>query len=128
MTKIKAFLIFSALLFSFIGYSQTIKHYKSDYCIKVTTDISQSPDKGSVNGIRKDNVSIIHNTTNSTIEFKFTDDNKRIFFFRDVKYRETFTNNGNKYIAYSGNEKGVQYFISFGNNLIKVDNRENYKT
>ncbi len=128
MKGIKIILTIIILQFSLSSYSQTIKRYESDYSIKVTVDKDESPDGGSVEDIMQANVSIIYDTSNSTIEIKLSDHNKRIYFFKNVKYNQTFTNNGNKYVAYTANEDGIPYFISFGKDLIKVDNRVKYKS
>lgn len=110
------------------SYSQDIKRYESDYSIKVTVDKNESPEGGSVDDIMRANVSIIHNTANSTIEIKLADHDRRIYFFNNVKYNQTFTNDGNKYVAYTATENGTPYFISFGKEIIKVDNRVKYKS
>ena len=128
MKGIKIILTIIILQFSLSSYSQTIKRYESDYSIKVTVDKDESPDGGSLEDIMKANVSIIYDTSSSTIEIKLSDHNKRIYFSKNVKYSQTFTNNGNKYVAYTANEDGVPYFISFGKDLIKVDNRVKYKS
>lgn len=128
MKKINIVLTIIVLLFSLSSYSQVIKQYESDYSIKLTLDKDESPDSGSVDDIMKANVSIVHNTINSTIEIKLTDHNHRIYFFKNVKYSQTFTNNGNKYIAYTADENGTPYFISFGKDFIKLDNRVKYKS
>src|SRR5450759_1112179 len=104
MKKIKITLTIIILQLSMNSYSQTIKYYESDYSIKVTLDKDESVDGGSVDDIMRTNTSIIHNTSNSTVEIKLSDHDKRIFFFKDVKYSQTFTNNGNKYVAYTANE------------------------
>ena len=116
------------ILFSFNGYSQSVKRYESDYSIKVTVDKNESRDGGAVEDIMQANVSIVYDTSSSTIEIKLSDHNRRIYFFKNVKYSETFTNNENKYVAYTATEDGVPYFISFGKDLIKVDNRVKYKS
>ena len=116
------------LQFSLDSSTQNIKRYYSDYSVTVNIDIDESPDGGSFEDILWANVSIIHDIFNSTIEIKLSDSDKRIYFFTSVKYDQTFTSNGNQYVAYTANEDGVPYFISFGKDLIKVDNRVKYKS
>lgn len=128
MKEIKIILTIIILQFSMNSYSQTIRRYVSDYSIKVTLAKDESADGGSVDDIMRANISIVHNTSNSTIEIKLSDQDKRIYFFKDVKYNQAFTNNGNNYVTYTGNEDGVPYFISFGKDLIKIDNRVKYKS
>lgn len=127
MKIFRIILSISFLLLTISSYSQNIKQYKSDFSVKIILDKDESPESGSIDDVMKANVSIIHNMTNSTIEFKLSDHNRRIYFFKDVKYSETFINNGNKYTAYTAiEEDGTPYFISLGDNIIKVDNRKTY--
>lgn len=128
MKAIKFILTFIILQFSHSIYSQTIKHYESDYAIVLAVDKDESPEGGTFEDAVKANISIIHDTSKSTIEIKLADYDKRISFFTNVKYSQTFTNNGNKYISYTANQDGVQYFISFSKDLVKVDNRVKFKT
>lgn len=128
MKGIKIILVVTFFLFTLNSYSQSVKRYESDYAIKVTIDKNESPDGGTVEDIMQANTSIVYDTSRSTIEIKLSDHNRRIYFFKNVKYSETFTNNGNKYVAYTAYEDGVPHFISFSNELIKVDNRVKYKS
>lgn len=128
MKGIKLILIIMIFQFSFISYSQNIIRYESDYAISGTIDKDESPDGGSIEDIIKSNVMIIYDTNKSTIEIKLSDYDKRIYFFTNVIYNQTFTNNGNKYVSYTAYKDDVPYFISFGKDLIKVDNRVKYKS
>jgi hypothetical protein len=128
MKAVKIILTIIILQLSTSSYSQTIKRYQSDYSMKVTIDKDESADGGSLDDIMRANISIAHNISNSTIEIKLSDHDKRIYFFKDVKYNQTFTNNGNKYVAYTANKEESPYFISFGKDLIKIDDRIKYKS
>lgn len=127
MKAIKFILIFIILQLSHNIYSQTIKHYKSDYAIVVTIDKDESHDGGTFEDAVKANFIIIHDTSKSTIEIKLSDYDKRVSLFTNVKYNQTFTNNGNKYISYTASQNGEPYFISFSKDLMKVDNRVQFK-
>src|SRR5271157_4703004 len=109
MKIIKIILTIIILNFSLDIYSQAIRRYESDYSMKVTIDKDESADGGSVQDVMQVNTSIIYNITNSTIEVILTDQNKRIYFLKNVKYDQTFTNKGNKYVAYTADEDGVPY-------------------
>lgn len=129
MKCIKILITIIILQISFNSYTQTIKRYESDFAVKAIIDKDESLNSGTIEDIIKLNVEIIFNTLKSTIEIKLSDHDARSYFFKDVKYNQTyFTEDGNKYVAYTANEDGVPYFISFNKDIIKVDNRMKFKT
>ncbi|WP_321516606.1 hypothetical protein [Marinifilum fragile] len=107
--------------------AQNIRRYASDYAIKFTISEDEKRDGGAVKDIMKEEVLILHNKQNSTIEIKFVEQDLRIFFFKNVKFYQKFTEKGDVYNSYTANIDGDPYFISFGKNMIKVDNRKKYK-
>ncbi len=129
MKKVKFVLIVIILQFTLGSYSQDIKRYESDYSIKMTIDKDdESRDGGKLEDIARIPVSIIFDMANSTVEVKLSEENKRLYFFTSVKYNQTFTSKGKEYVAYTAYKDGNPYFISFSDDLIKIDNRLKYKT
>ncbi|MCA0933242.1 hypothetical protein LCM02_12335 [Lutimonas saemankumensis] len=123
MKNFKTLLVSIVVLLSFKSYSQAIKYYDSDYSIKVKMDKYQSTDGGEYQGALQENIRLIHDKSKSTLQIILSDYDKVVHLFKNVEYHEIFYNDGNKYIAYTANKDGMPYFISFGKNLIKIDNR-----
>ena len=108
-------------------FSQTTRHYESDYFIQFRISADESIDGGSVEDIIKTKTIIIHNTLNSTVEIKYAEQNETIFLFTNVKYSQKFTSDNETYSSYTAFKNGDPYFISFSNNIIKIDNRKKFK-
>ena len=108
-------------------FSQRIIRYKSDYTIKYKVAQDEIRDGGSIEDTIKMDVDIIHNTLEKTVEVELSENGKKLFFFKNVKYKETFYTENQKYTAYKAEDKqGSKYFISFNKIVIKIDHRSKY--
>ena len=121
MKKITLILL---LINSYNIFSQTIIRYKSDYTIKFKIAPDESIDSGSIEDTIKMDVDIIYNSLEKTVQVQFSENGKKLFFFKDVNYKETFYSKSQKYDSYNARDtEGNKYFISFSKTLIKIDHR-----
>jgi hypothetical protein len=128
MKEIKIIFTIIIFHFSFYGYSQTIRNFKSDYSIKITQNEDESLDAGKVDGVVKENINIIYDVDNYTVELKIIESNETILFLKNVKYSQSLIDNGKKYVAYTADKNGKPFFITFSKDMIKIDNRLRFKT
>ena len=126
MRNTKLIITIISFLFSVNIHSQ-VKRYLSDYSMKIKIEKEVSLHSGTAEEISIENVYIIHDTIKSTVDVKYVEDDKRISFFTNVTYSESFTDKlDNQYVAYTAVRNKVPYFISFSRDIIKFDNRVTY--
>jgi hypothetical protein len=110
-------------------FSQNIIRYESDFTMKFTIDPNnESPDGGSIDGVIKNNVNIIHNTLEQTLEINQFENGKNLLFYKNLRFKGTFFSKNEKYKSYYAIDNDAnKYFISFAKTFIKIDHRAKFK-
>ena len=117
--------ILIGLIFTITTSSQTTNYY-SDFCLVAVADGSETLDGGELKKILRENFMLSHDTENSTLVIKSLITDAVLFRFYNLKFKEYFNSDSKKYKAYYAIESGDPFFISFSDEIIKIDDRKKF--
>lgn len=115
------------LLLTFSSFSQSVIRYECSGAAKIKLSEDGSTEGGSIEDFIKSEATIIYDRTKATISITFAETDKLKFFYRNVKFHSKNLYDNEEYYSYTADSKsGNPFFITFGDEFIKIDNRKEF--